>query len=188
MTKKSLLLQVNILPFVLVYLVTAASNASIQNKQNEVSVSGLDREIQRSRKERVEALENFFDEFKSPLKANAETFVDVADKYNMDYKLLPAISCMESSCGKKLIEGSYNPFGWGIYGNNAIYFESYDEAIETVAKGISTNYIAKGLNTPEKIAPVYTPPNYVNWRNGVTYFINKIDNFKNMGSEVQFAS
>lgn len=188
MTKKSTILQVNILPFIFIYLITAASNASIKTKQNEVSIGNLDREIQRSRKDRVEALEKFFDEFKSPLKANAETFVDIADKYNMDYKLLPAISCMESSCGKMLIEGSYNPFGWGIYGKNAIYFKSYDEAIETVAKGISDNYIAKGLNTPEKIAPVYTPPNYVNWRNGVTFFINKIDSFKNMGSEVQFAS
>jgi hypothetical protein len=188
MTKKALLLQVNILPLVLIYLVTAASSSSIKNKQNEVSVGNLDREIARSREDRVEALESFFDALNSPLKANAGTFVDVADKYNMDYKLLPAISCMESSCGRFLIEGSFNPFGWGIYGDNAIYFESYDEAIETVAKGINENYIAKGLNTPEKIAPVYTPPNYVNWRNGVTYFINKIDSFKQAGSEVQFAS
>jgi len=188
MNKKTLILQVNMLPFILIYLITAASNASVLNKQNEVSVGSLDREVKRNREDRIEALERFFDEFKSPLKANAETFVDIADKYNMDYKLLPAISCMESSCGKKLIEGSFNPFGWGIYGTNAIYFKSYDEAIEIVAKGINENYIAKGLNTPEKIAPIYTPPNYVNWRNGVTFFINKIDDFKQAGSEVQFAS
>ena len=186
MNKKTLILQVNILPFVIIYLVTAASNASLKAKQNEVSVGGLDREIQRSRKDRVEALEKFFDEFKSPLKANAGTFVDVADKYNMDYKLLPAISCMESSCGRFLIEGSYNPFGWGIYGKNAIYFKSYDEAIETVAKGIRDSYISKGLNTPEKIAPVYTPPNFVNWRNGVNYFISRIDSCKDAGTGVSF--
>ncbi|NMB91650.1 glucosaminidase domain-containing protein [candidate division WWE3 bacterium] len=188
MTKKGLILQVNILPFILVYLATATSNVAAKSKQNEVSIEVLDRQIERSRKDRIEALEKFFDEFKSPLKANAETFVDVADKYSLDYKLLPAISCMESSCGKKLIEGSYNPFGWGIYGNNAIYFKSYDEAIETVAKGIKENYLEKGLDTPEKIAPIYTPPNYINWRNGVTFFINKIDSFRQAGSEVQFAS
>ena len=183
-----MILQVNILPFILIYLITAASNASIQNKQKEAPKGSLDREIQRSREDRIEALERFFDEFKSPLKDSSDTFVDVADKYNLDYKLLPAISCMESSCGKQLIEGSFNPFGWGIYGSNAIYFKSYDEAIETVAKGIKENYLEKGLNTPEKIAPVYTPPNYINWRNGVTFFINKIDDFKQAGSEVQFAS
>ena len=93
---------------------------------------------------------------------------------------------MESTCGKFLIEGSYNPFGWGIYGKNAIYFKSYDEAIETVAKGIRDNYASRGLNTPEKIAPVYTPPNYVNWRNGVNYFISRIDSCKDVGTGVSF--
>jgi len=83
---------------------------------------------------------------------------------------------MESSCGKYLIEGSYNPFGWGIYGTNAIYFEDYDEAIETVGKGLKDNYLSRGFDTPQKIAPVYTPPNHVNWLNGVTYFMNSIEN------------
>jgi len=86
---------------------------------------------------------------------------------------------MESSCGKYLIEGSYNPFGWGIYGTNAIYFEDYDEAIETVGKGLKDNYLSRGFDTPQKIAPVYTPPNHVNWLNGVTYFMNSIENITN---------
>ena len=188
MPKKSLLLQVNILPLVVAFLVSTASNNAFKTKQNEVSIADLDAQYAKSRKERIDALKTFFDQAKSPLKANAETFVDTADKYNLDYKLLPAIACMESSCGKNLIEGSYNPFGWGIYGRNAVYFKSYDEAIETVAKGIKEKYLEKGFNTPEKIAPIYTPPNYVNWRNGVTYFMNKIDSFKGVESEVMFSS
>lgn len=192
MTKKTLILQVNMLPFLAVFLITAVSNRVLENRQKGVSADNggyLQEQLKKSRKERIEALEGFFGELGSPLKANSETFIDVADKYNFDYKLLPAIACMESSCGKQLIEGSYNPFGWGIYGNNAIYFKSYDEAIEIVAKGIKENYLSKGLTTPEKIAPVYTPPNYVNWRNGVTYFINKIDSYKvEAGSEVMFSS
>ena len=188
MPKKSLFLQVNILPLVVFFLIATTSNTAVKLKQNEVSAADLDKQLVQSRKERINALKGFFAEAKSPLKANAETFVDIADKYNLDYKLLPAIACMESSCGRFLIEGSFNPFGWGIYGNNAIYFKSYDEAIETVAKGIREKYVNKGLTTPEKIAPVYTPPNYVNWRNGVTYFMNKIDSFKGVSSEVTFSS
>ncbi|HQG58540.1 MAG TPA: hypothetical protein PLM44_01750, partial [bacterium] len=78
------------------------------------------------------------------------------------------------SCGKRLIPESFNPFGWGIYGRNVIYFKSFDEAIEVVGKELAEKYITKGLNTPEKIAPVYTPPNPVNWKNGVNFFISKI--------------
>ena len=125
--------------------------------------------------DRVQVLEKFLEKYNSPLKDSASTFVNVADKLNMDYRLLPAISCMESTCGKFLIEGTYNPFGWGIYGNNFIGFESYDEAIEVVGKGIEEGYISKGLDSVEKIAPVYTPPNPHGWRNGVTHFMNQMD-------------
>lgn len=195
MAKRNLFVQVNTLPLILIFLVTATSkpnlldNISRLNGGRAVKTAQarlIDAQIKKSREERIEALEKFFTELKSPLKASSETFVDVADKYNLDYRLLPAISCMESTCGKFLIEGSYNPFGWGIYGRNAVYFKSYDEAIETVARGIKDNYLSRGLNTPEKIAPVYTPPNYVNWRNGVNYFISRIDDCKSAGTGVSF--
>ena len=64
---------------------------------------------------RKEALTKFFEKYKSPLAKNVDTFIETADKYGIDYRLIPSISCMESTCAKVLIEGSYNPFGWGIY-------------------------------------------------------------------------
>jgi len=132
-------------------------------------------EIEYEKIDRVKSLEVFFEKYNSPLKENAEKFVEVSDQYQIDYRLLPSISCMESTCGKFLIEGSYNPFGWGIYGDNAIYFEDYNEAIETVGEGLAKNYFQKGRDTVEEIAPVYTPPNHVNWKNGANYFIDKIE-------------
>jgi len=146
---------------------------------------GIEREVQaqpepffyiESKKiDRVEVLENFFEKYNSPLKENSETFVSIADEYNIDYRLLPSISCMESTCGKQLIPGTYNPFGWGIYGNQYIGFGSYDEAISVVGKGLAENYIAKGFETPWEIGPIYAPPNYANWASGVTFFYNQID-------------
>jgi hypothetical protein len=127
------------------------------------------------RGQKIKVLEKFFERYNSPLQSHADTFVDVADKYDMDFKLLPAISCMESSCGKQLIPGSYNPFGWGIYGSNAIWFESYDEAIDVVARGLRDNYLSKGLTTVEEIAPVYTPPAYTHWSYGVNYFVGQME-------------
>lgn len=124
---------------------------------------------------REEILEKFFEQYNSPLQSNAGTFVAVADKYDIDYRILPAISCMESTCGKVLIEGSYNPFGWGVYGNQHIAFESYDHAIEAVGEGLNKNYFEKGYDTLAKIAPIYTPPNSYNWYNGVSFFKNEIN-------------
>lgn len=135
-------------------------------------------EIGAKKIDRKQTLTEFFELYNSPLKDNVDTFIEVADKYEIDYRLIPAISCMESTCGKFLIEGSYNPFGWGIYGNNAIYFKNYDEAIKTVGEGLNKGYFAKGLNTVDKIAPVYTPPNSYNWKNGVNFFIKRISDFE----------
>jgi len=81
---------------------------------------------------------------------------------------------MESTCGKRIIPGSYNPFGWGIHGNTVTSFASYDEAIEEVGRGLAENYVSRGFETPVEIAPIYTPPNHVNWLNGVNYFFSKM--------------
>ena len=178
MSTKTHKLYIRILPFLVLFIASAISNAVLGNREKEVIESYFQKEVENNREDKIEALEDFFGSLNSPLEGNAKTFVDVADRYGLDYKLLPAIACMESSCGRKLIEGSYNPFGWGIYGKNAIYFKSYDEAIETVAKGISEKYVARGLDTPEKIAPVYTPPNSTNWKNGVNFFIGKISAYE----------
>ena len=125
--------------------------------------------------DRVTTLENFFRKYNSPLVGHAETFVRVADKYDIEYTILPAISCMESTCGKFIPPNTYNPFGWGIYGSNFIAFEDFDEAIETVGEGLNKGYFSKGLDTLPKIAPVYTPPNHRNWLHGVTFFVEQIN-------------
>jgi len=124
---------------------------------------------------RIAVLEKFFEKYNSPLKGHADTFVKTAEKYNIDYKLLPAISCMESTCGKRMLPNTYNPFGWGIYGKNFIAFKNFDEAIETVGAGLNKGYFAKGLDTVAEIAPIYTPPNSHNWKNGVNFFIYKME-------------
>lgn len=144
-------------------------------KQEEKKKIENSYEISYRKVDRVEVLERFLDKYNSPLKGEAETFVRVADEKGLDYRLLPAISCMESTCGHFLLPNTYNAWGWGIYGNNVIAFNSWEEGIETVGEGISENYAQKGLVTPEQMAPVYTPPNSMNWRNGVRFFMNQMD-------------
>ena len=188
MCKKTIKIHLNILPFVAVFALTTVYNYIPQKMPENIETGFIGAKLGDNREEKILALRNFFEGAKSPLIDNVETFIDVADKYGLDYRLLPAISCMESSCGIRLIPGSYNPFGWGIYGNNAIYFKSYDEAIEVVGKGISEKYVSRGLDTPEKMAPVYTPPNSVKWKNGVNFFIAKMDDFKKVDNTILFSS
>lgn len=126
------------------------------------------------RVDRVAILERFFAEFNSPLESNAKTFVRVADEYNIDFALLPAIACQESTCGKFVIADSHNPFGWGIYGNQHIAFDSYEQAIEEVGAGLHAGYFSKGYDTLAEIAPIYTPPSNGSWYRGVTWFESQI--------------
>ena len=125
--------------------------------------------------DRVDILRNFLSKYNSPLVDSAEAFVQAADFYNLDYRLLPAISCMESTCGKYLIPDSHNPFGWGVYGNQYIAFESYDHAIHEVGEGLYEGYFSKGADTLIEIAPIYTPPNSTNWYRGVSWFESQIE-------------
>jgi len=141
--------------------------------------AGIFHSFESTKVNRVEVLQKFFEEYDSPLAESADTFVAVADKYDMDYRLLPAISCLESGCGKVLIPETYNAWGWGIYGNQYISFESWDNGIEEVGRGIYKGYVLKGLDTPAKMAPVYTPPRPQHWLNGVSHFMSQMDDVSN---------
>ena len=132
-------------------------------------------EIEAAEVDRAQVLKKFFERYDSPLVNYADTFVKVADAYGIDYTLLPAISCMESTCGKFMPADSNNAFGWGVYGGTYIKFETHDEAIETVGEGLNENYFSKGWDTIDEIAPIYTPPNSTHWKSGVKYFTNQIN-------------
>ncbi len=141
---------------------------------------GHEYEITYTEVNRVEALQKFLEKYNSPFANEAETFIRVADEQGLDYRLLPAISCMESTCGQAILPNTYNAWGWGmseaaLRNGTYIRFDSWEDAIETVGEGIAKNYAANGLDTPEKMAPVYTPPNSVKWRNGVRFFMRQID-------------
>lgn len=105
----------------------------------------------------------------APLADYAEKFVEVANKYGLDYRLLPAIAVMESGGGKSLFR-SYNAWGYGKYS-----FNSFEEGIEIVGKGLKEGYIDKGRVTPAQIAPIYCPPNATNWARSVQKFMNEIE-------------
>ena len=126
---------------------------------------------------RVAKLQQFFARHGSPLQPYAQDIVDDADRYGLDYEILPAIAGQESGWCKHIIEGSYNCFGWGIYGDHVTRFPDYPTAIDTVTKGLVIHYVKQGLTTPEEIMQRYNPTSNANggsWANGVNYFLNEL--------------
>jgi len=120
---------------------------------------------------RVANLKTFFRKHNSVLYDHAEFIVKTADKYGFDYRLIPAIAMQESNLCRLIPENSYNCWGWGIYGSIVTRFSSYEEAIETVAKGLKTEYIDKGYITASAIMQKYTPSSNGSWAHGVNTFL-----------------
>ncbi len=123
---------------------------------------------------RVAMLEHFFSSYGSPLKPYALNIVTAADKYKLDFRLLPAIAMQESNVCKKIPKNSYNCWGFGIYGGRTERFDDYGQAIETVSKILAKHYIGNGLNTPEEIMHKYTPSSNGSWAFGVSQFMDQL--------------
>ncbi len=122
-------------------------------------------------------IQRFFEGYNAPLAKYADTFVEVADRYHLDYRLLPAISMQESNGGKRIPKNSNNPFGYGIYGSKILRFTSFDQAIAAVGQGLRQNYIDRGLKTPSQIMTKYTPPSIPiggPWAKGVSGFMEEL--------------
>ncbi len=111
----------------------------------------------------------------TPLAPYSEYMVDVADKYEIDYRLIPAIAMKESGGGAAISEVTHN--AWG-FENGRTKFDSWETAIDTVGRTLKTRYIAKGLTTPEQIMAVYAPPQLETggkWAKDVNYFFTQME-------------
>ncbi len=123
---------------------------------------------------RAKVLKDYLTEKNSPMQYHAQDFIDAADEYGVDWKLVPAIAGVESNFGK-YTPGGYNGWGWGVYGTNRIYFKNWRDGIYTVTSGLKQNYINKGLTNPYTMNRVYASS--PTWGTKVSYFINDIDKY-----------
>lgn len=146
------------------------------NTPNATVLGAFDEQGEITKDERVAILKAFLRKYESPLYDHAEYIVETADKYGIDFRLIPAISMQESTGCKRIPPGSHNCWGWGIYGDKVTRFNSYPEAIDTVSKGLKANYIDKGYVTPDEIMRKYNPgsPNG-SWARGVNTFFGVLE-------------
>ena len=121
---------------------------------------------------RPELIRQYLQRYNSPIVHMADYLVKKSDEYGLDYRLIPAIAQQESNLCKIIPPETYNCWGWGIHSRGTLGFDSYEEAIDTVMTGIKTQYIDKGLTTPDTIWKKYTPgsPDGA-WAKGVNQFM-----------------
>ena len=133
--------------------------------------------------DRAQKIDEFFaSRENSPLSGYGIYFVQAADKYGIDYRLLPAIATIESNGGKEACKKNgvdiHNGFGWG---GCTIAFHSYEEAIDVITKNLAghdpkTERFYKG-KTIDQVINYYNPPSVrSDYHYLVTYVMKKIAN------------
>lgn len=141
---------------------------------------------------RVTILREYLKTKNSPLVPHAEDFIEAADAHGVDWKLVPSITGVESSFGRFIPGGhevgytSYNGWGWGVYGNQALKFKSWRDGIFTVTAGLKKNYINKGLTTPMAMNRVYAAS--PTWGVKVTFFMEDLSKFEKAYIETEVAT
>lgn len=124
---------------------------------------------------RVEIIRQYLDKYNSPMLPYAKYLVDMADAYDTDFRLLTAIGQQESNLCKKIPEDSFNCWGWGIHSAGTLGFRSFEEGIETVSRGLKTNYIDEGYVTVDEIMDKWVPHSPERaWAKSVTNFMDEM--------------
>ncbi|MBU2577235.1 glucosaminidase domain-containing protein [Patescibacteria group bacterium] len=120
-------------------------------------------------------IERYLKRYASPMLPHFETILSAAYRYDVSPQLIVAIAQQESNLGKKSPENCYNAWGWAIHERGTKCFENWDEAIETVARGIAENYCAKGFcDDPCVMMKKYTPKSNGSWCAGVNQFLREM--------------
>src|SRR3989344_7069236 len=165
---------------------SSVKGSSIENEiskeSQQVSIfSSYENEIKSVSYEILEAdareviIRNFLERNNSPLAPYSNLLIETSDKYGLDWRLLVAIAMKESGVCKAIPEDSHNCWGWGIHSQGTLMFSSYEEGIETVARGIKDKYVDEGLITVEQIMSKWIPhsPEGV-WAVDVSTYIEKM--------------
>ena len=145
-----------------------------QEKASRSSATFQDLNAVQASDNRVQVLTKYLAQENSPLTPYASTFVAQADMYHIDWRLLVAISGVESTFGKAV--PCTNAWGYNIYGNNMRCFASYPEAIRIISQDLRYKYMDQwGATDVYSIGRIYAAS--PTWASRVTYFMNQIQAF-----------
>ena len=164
--------------FLVIIMLLVSTGDSYASNQASMSSAKLVSEVSPLvMDDRARILEGFLLQYDSPLAPYAGDFIKYADEYNLDWRLVASIAGLESTFGKRIPYQSYNGWGWGVYGDNVINFDSWTDGIETISHGLRTRYLKdKPDSDPYFIGPTYASS--PTWAVRVTFFMNKMEEYR----------
>ncbi len=100
---------------------------------------------------RITKLGDFFRRYSCPAAKYTHVFLEAADRYSLDWRLLPSISYVESTCGKAARNNNF--FGWD---SGRASFPSPAAAIHQVAQRLTQSKLDRNKSL-DGILTVYNP-------------------------------
>ena len=107
------------------------------------------------RDNRYDRLETFFQSFGCPTPHYVNEYLGAADSYAIDYRLLPAISVLESTCG--IYQRLNNRWGWDSARKG---FSSFRAGLQYIARQLSEGRFYKNKSLEEKVRMYNPNPQY----------------------------
>ena len=104
---------------------------------------------------RATRLVRFFQHYNCPTPYHIDDYLRAADVYQLDYRLLPAISVRETTCG--VTEQQNNR--WGFHPGHQS-FESVEEGIDFLAGRLAQGYYYRGKTLQQKLFTYNPLPRY----------------------------
>lgn len=140
-------------------------NTTVTINQNVSESPTITTEEDKILEERAKEIDTLLESYNSPLKGYGKKFVLEAEKNDIDWRLLVAISGVESTFGRHACKKATNSFLG--YGSCKIDFKSVDDAIEKVSASLGGNnentaHHYEGKNTTQilrkynSVIPTYT--------------------------------
>jgi len=104
---------------------------------------------------RFHLLKSFFRKAACPAEHYAQAFLDAADRYNLDWRLLPSLSFIESTGGKSARKN--NLFGWD---SGRAEFASPVASIREVGSRLANSTLYKDKDLDELLATYNSTADY----------------------------
>ncbi|OGK22901.1 hypothetical protein A3C24_03495 [Candidatus Roizmanbacteria bacterium RIFCSPHIGHO2_02_FULL_37_24] len=150
-----------------------ASEISEQSAQLEQFYQSSREDQNKLQKELIHTMviRNVLAKYNSPLVHEAEHFTMVARALKLDPYLLPSITGVESTFAQHMIQGTFNPFG---YGKGTIRFTSWSDGISRVGYALKFRYMDKGATSLHEIGHIYAGGS-TTWAPKVARIMNTFD-------------
>lgn len=132
---------------------------------------------------RAQKIDAYFGKWNLPLAGHGAEFVAAAEKNNIPWNMLAAISFVETTGGKfacKNPNAAFNAYGWGSC-RNGFGFESWTDGINKISAHLGGNHENTDQfykdATPREILEAYNPPSIVpHYADKVMGIMGKIEN------------